>query len=265
MGNENSIADSGALSPVNVNIRSIGPGEIRKALANGLADFEAMPTHLIFLCLVYPIVMLLFVRAYAGYDVLPLIFPLLAGYTLIGPLVATAMYELSRRREKGLNTSRWKALHVLQRHAIRSIGLLGLLLMVIYIAWLFTALDLWENRFGTVAPVSVNEFLTQVFLTEDGWELMMVGSGVGFLFATVVFTLSVVSFPMLMDQDVGVVIAVTTSIRAVFANPVTMGMWGFIVAATMFIGALPFFVGLAVALPVIGHATWHLYRKTVEF
>ena len=236
-------------------IRSIGPGELRKALVNGLADFEAMPTHLIFLCLIYPIVTLLFARAYAGYDVLPLIFPLLAGYTLIGPLVATGMYELSRRRELGLNISRWKAFHVVQRHAIRSIGLLGVLLMVIYLAWLLTALNLWEKNFGTGTPESIGEFLTQVFLTEDGWELIIVGTGVGFLFAIVVLTLSVVSFPMLIDRDVGVVMAVTTSIRAVVANPVTMAMWGFIVTATLFIGALPFFVGLAVALPVIGHAT----------
>jgi uncharacterized membrane protein len=187
--------------------------------------------------------------------VLPLIFPLLAGYTLIGPLVATGMYELSRRRELGLNISRWKAFHVVQRHAIRSIGLLGVLLMVIYLAWLLTALNLWEKNFGTGTPESIGEFLTQVFLTEDGWELIIVGTGVGFLFAIVVLTLSVVSFPMLIDRDVGVVMAVTTSIRAVVANPVTMAMWGFIVTATLFIGALPFFVGLAVALPVIGHAT----------
>ena len=264
MGNENSIADSGALSPVKPVIKSIGPGEIRKALVNGLADFEAMPTHLIFLCLIYPIVTALFARAAAGYDVLPLIFPLLAGYTLIGPLVATGMYELSRRREQGLDTSRWKAFRVLQRHAIRSIGLLGALLMVIYIGWLLTALNLWEKNFGTGTPESIGEFLTQVLLTEDGWQLIIVGSGVGFLFATVVFTLSVVSFPMLIDLDVGVVMAVTTSIRAVVANPVTMGMWGFIVVATLFIGALPFFVGLAIVLPVLGHATWHLYRQVVE-
>ena len=264
MGNENSIADSESYGSVKPVIKSIGPGEIRKALANGLADFEAMPTHMIFLCLIYPIVIGIFARAAAGYDVLPLLFPLLAGYTLIGPLVATGLYELSRRREKGLDTSRWKSLRVLQRHAIRSIGLLGALLMVIYVAWLLTALNLWEKNFGTVAPESIGEFATQVFLTESGWELITIGSGIGFLFAVVVFTLSVVSFPMLMDRDVGVVMAVTTSIRAVVANPVTMGMWGFIVAATMFLGALPFFIGLAIVLPVIGHATWHLYRQVVE-
>ncbi len=264
MPNQGPTADAGAYRSAQPVIHKIGVADLKDAMVKGLADFKAMPTHLVFLCLIYPILTLLFARAYAGYDVLPLIFPLIAGYTLIGPLVATGMYELSRRREQGLDTSRWKAFRVLQKHAIRSIGLLGALLLVIYLAWLLMALNLWEKNFGTGTPESIGEFLTQVFLTEDGWELIIVGSGVGFLFATVVFTLSVVSFPMLIDRDVGIVMAVTTSIKAVVANPVTMGMWGFIVTATLFIGALPFFVGLAIVLPVLGHATWHLYRQVVE-
>jgi len=264
MGNENSVADAGAYEPAQPIIHTIGPGDLRDALAKGLADFEAMPTHVVFLCVIYPVVMLIAARTYAGYDVLPLIFPLLAGYTLIGPVVATGMYELSRRREKGLDCSRRKAFHVLQRHATRSVGALGALLMAIYVAWLVTALSLWKRSFGEVAPESIQEFLSQVFLAPDGWQLMIVGGGVGFLFALVVFTLSVVSFPMLMHRDVGIVMAVQTSIKAVFKNPVTMAMWGVIVAMVMLIGALPFFVGLAVALPVLGHATWHVYRKVVE-
>ena len=264
MVNENSIADAGAYGATKPNVRRIGTADLIDALAKGLGDFKAMPTHIVFLCLIYPIVTLIFARAYSGHDILPLVFPLLAGYTLIGPLAATGMYELSRRREKGLDFSRSKAFHVLRRHSARSIGLLGAMLMVIYIAWLVTALNLWEKNFGTVAPVSIQEFATQVFLTADGWELMIVGSGVGFLFAVVVFSVSVVSFPMLMDRDVGVVMAVQTSIKAVLKNPVTMGMWGFIVAGFLLVGSLPFFVGLCIVLPVLGHSTWHLYRKVIE-
>ncbi len=94
---------------------------------------------------------------------------------------------------------------------------------------------------------------------------MAVGSGVGLLFAIVVLSLSVVSFPMLLDRDVGVWTAVTTSISAVLANSIAMAIWGIIVAYALLIGSLPFFVGLAVVLPVLGHATWHLYRAVVEF
>lgn len=264
MGNENSIADAGPFRSAQPIVHKIGPVDLKDVLIKGIADFNAMPTHLVFLCVIYPVVMLIAARTYAGYDVLPLIFPLLAGYTLIGPVVATGMYELSRRREKGLDFSRRKAFHVLQRHATRSIGALGALLMVIYVVWLVTALSLWKRNFGEVDPESIQEFLNQVFLTADGWELIIVGGGVGFLFALVVFTVSVVSFPLLLDRDVGVVTAVLTSVRAVVANPVPMAMWGLIVASALLIGALPFFVGLAVVLPVLGHATWHLYRKVVK-
>ncbi len=262
MANEKAIADADA-SPAQPIIRTIGPGDLREALTKGLADFEAMPTHLVFLCLIYPIVTLIAARAYAGYEVVPLVFPLLAGYTLIGPLVAVGMYELSRRREQGLDTSRAHAFDVLRYPSIGAIATLGVLLMTIYFAWLGTAWTIYERSFGGALPASIAEFALQVLTTASGWTLIFVGCGAGFIFATVVFTLSVVSFPMLVDREVSVATAVQTSIRAVLASPITMGMWAFIVASALLIGSLPFFVGLAVVLPVLGHATWHLYRKVV--
>ncbi len=262
MVNEKAIADADA-SPAQPIVRTIGPGDLRDALAKGLADFEAMPTHVIFLCLIYPFVMIVVARVYAGYDVLPLVFPFLTGYTLIGPVVATGMYELSRRREQGLDTSRGHAFDVLRYASIGPIARLSLLLMAIYFTWLGTAWAIYQLNFGGAVPESILEFVLQILTTANGWALIIVGCGAGFIFATVTFTLSVVSFPMLVDRDVGVAMAVQTSIRAVLANPITMGMWAFIVASALLIGSLPFFVGLAVVLPVLGHATWHLYRKVV--
>ena len=256
------IADRDA-SPAQPVVRKIGVADLKDALAGGFADFNAMPTHLIFLCIIYPVVTLIAARVYAGYDVLPLVFPLLAGYTMIGPLVATGMYELSRRREQGLDTSRMRAFDVFRSPSIGAIATLGAGLMVVYFAWLGLAWAIYALTFGSAVPTSILGFVDQVLTTSAGWTLIIVGGGVGFLFATVAFTLSVVSFPMLLDRDVGIVTAVQTSIRAVLANPITMAIWGFVIAATLFIGALPVFVGLAVALPVIGHAAWHLYRKVV--
>ena len=103
-----------------------------------------------------------------------------------------------------------------------------------------------------------------MFTTSAGWTLIIVGCGVGFLFALLSFAVGVVSFPMLVDRDVGVVTAVQTSFRAVAANPLTMAAWGLIVAGVLLIGTLPVLIGLAVVLPVLGHSTWHLYRKLVE-
>ncbi len=117
---------------------------------------------------------------------------------------------------------------------------------------------------GGAVPASPTEFAKQVFTTSAGRDMIIVGSGIGLLFAVAVLTLSVVSFPMLVDRDVGVLTAARTSVRAVLMNPVTMAIWGLIVAGALLLGTLPFFVGLAVVLPVLGHATWHLYRKVVE-
>ncbi len=238
--------------------------DLLEALAKGVADFKAMPTHLVFLCVIYPIVMLVGARVYAGYDVLPLVFPLLAGYTLIGPLIATGMYELSRRRELGLDISRLHAFDVLRSRSIRPIATLGIFLMGVYFIWMLVAQAIYNMVFGGVVPESIGGFAQQVFATPSGLILIVVGSAVGFVFAAAVLTISVVSFPMLLDRDVGVMTAVQTSISAVLANPVTMAMWGLIVAVTLAVGSLPIFVGLAIVLPVLGHATWHIYRKVVE-
>ncbi len=263
MANENALTDADA-GAAQTGVRTIGTADLVDALAKGLADFKAMPTHLVFLCVIYPVVTLLFARAAAGYEVLPLVFPLLAGYTLIGPLVATGMYELSRRREQGLDSSRMHAFDVRRSPSIGAIATLGAALMVMYFVWLGAAWAIYVLTFGGGAPESVAGFARQIFTTPAGWALIIVGSGVGFLFAVIVFALSVVSFPMLLDRPVGVVTAVQTSIRAVRANPLTMAIWGLIVAAGLLLGALPLFVGLAVVLPVLGHATWHVYRKVVE-
>ncbi len=264
MAHESPTTEAGAYRYAQPTIKNIGVADLRDALTLGLADFSAMPTHLVFASLIYPIVGLIAARIAAGYDVLPLVFPLIAGYTLIGPFVATGMYELSRRREQGLDISRWHAFDVLKFRSIRSVGILGLGLAIIYIEWLFVAEAIYHVFFGDTVPESILGFVTQVLTTSQGWGMIILGSGVGFIFAVVVLTLSVVSFPMLIDRDVGVLMAVNTSFRAVVVNPMTMAVWGLIVAAVLLLGALPLFFGLAVALPMLGHATWHLYRKVVE-
>jgi uncharacterized membrane protein len=263
MAQESMVIGFDSIQPDKPVINSIRTPDLKDALIKGIADFNEMPTHLVFLCLIYPIVTALAGWIYSGHNALPLIFPLLAGYTLIGPLVAVGLYELSRRREQGLDHSRWKAFHVLQRHSIRAVSVLGAMLMVLYLAWLTVAWTLYVVNFGTAIPESVMDFTFQVLTTNSGWALILVGGSIGFFFAVVVFSFSVVSFPMVLDRDVSIRLAIQTSIRAVLANPVTMGAWGFIVAFVLFIASLPFFVGLSVAMPILGHATWHLYRKVV--
>jgi uncharacterized membrane protein len=245
-------------------VRKIGVADLRDALARGYDDFMATPTQLVFLGVIYPVIGLVAARAASGGALLPLLYPLVAGLSLMGPVAAVGIYELSRRREQGLPVSWLNAFDVLRSHSIISIATLGLLLCVIFVAWLFAAQAVYQMTMGGVPPASIGDFLQQVFTTRAGWNLILFGNAVGFLFAVLVLTLTVVSFPLLLDKDVGVRVAVRTSVRAVLTNPVTMAIWGLIVAALLFVGSLPLFVGLAVVMPLLGHATWHLYRKVVE-
>ena len=200
MVNEIPISEADAYRSPQPMIRTIGWADLKDALVKGLADFKEMPTHVAFLCAIYPFVMLIMARALAGYDVLPLVFPFLAGYTLIGPLVATGMYELSRRREQGLDSRRRHALDVFRSPAFGSIVALGILLMAIYFAWLAAAQAIYGQYLGSEAPESIPAFIAQVISTPEGWSVIVVGNGVGFIFAVLVLALSVVSFPMLLDR-----------------------------------------------------------------
>ena len=245
-------------------IRKIGLADLKEALARGIDDFLAMPSHAVFLCLIYPVVGFVLARLVLGYNVLPMLFPLAAGFALVGPFAALGLYEMSRRREAGLDVS-WKhALDVFRSPSIGAIAVLGLMLVALFLVWIAVAQSIYVAYFGYTPAAAMSDFLHQVLTTPAGWGLIIVGNGVGFLFAVLALTLSVVSFPLLLDRDVGAATAILTSVRAVLANPLAMAAWGLIVAALLAIGSLPVLLGLTVVLPVLGHATWHLYRRVVE-
>jgi len=263
MANTSTYAHTAA-DPAHPAIRRIGIADLKDALARGRDDFMAAPTQLLFLGIIYPVIGLIAARVFGGGGLLQLLYPLVAGLSLMGPIAAIGIYELSRRREQGLEVSWSNAFDVLRSPSLFPIAVLGVVLVAIFIAWLFAAQAIYQATMGaSAAPDSIGAFLSQIFGTAAGWRLIIFGNLVGLLFAIVVLTLTVVSFPMLLDRRVGPVAAVSTSIRAVFANPVTMAVWGLIVAFLLLLGSLPFFVGLAVVMPILGHATWHLYRMVV--
>jgi uncharacterized membrane protein len=243
---------------------TITPRDLLDVLAKGMDDFRAMPTHVIFLSLIYPVAGLAIARWTFGYDIVPLLYPLIAGFALIGPFAAIGLYELSRRRELGLDTS-WKhAFDILHSPSLWSILALGLLLLAIFGVWLAVAHGLYVAHFGEdERPIALTEFARRILDTPQGRSLIVTGNAVGFLFALAAFALSVVSFPLLLDRNVGMAAAVVTSLRAILKNPFPMALWGVIVAVGLALGSLPFLFGLAVVMPILGHATWHLYRKVV--
>jgi uncharacterized membrane protein len=245
-------------------IRTIGISDLFQALRLGWEDFKMVPSHAIILCLIYPVLGLVLARMVVGYSVAPLLFPLAAGFALIGPFAALGLYELSRRIERGEQTPVWGALEVMSSPSFGAILGLGTLLLALFVTWVVTAQAIYVAAFGHAAMTEMPDFATQMLTTPQGWWLIVAVCGVGFLFAVVALCVSVVSFPLMLDRHVDLGDAIMTSLRAVARNPVPMAAWGLIVAVLLVLGSLPFFLGLAVVIPLLGHATWHLYRKVVE-
>ena len=244
-------------------VRHIAPADLRAALRAGIDDFALMPTYLVLLTLIYPAVGLLAARWAQGNDIVPLIFPLISGFALVGPLAAVGLYELSRRREAGPDTRWTHVFDVLKAKSLGTIVGLAVILAVLFAAWLASALAIQRWAMGAASMGDMGTFLSTVFGTTGGLKLIVVGNLVGFGFAAVTLAIAAFSFPLALDRDVSLPTAVTTSVRVALANPATMALWGLIVVGALVLGALPAFVGLAVVMPILGHATWHLYRRAV--
>jgi uncharacterized membrane protein len=245
-------------------VTPIKVADLKDALIKGLDDFGAYRTDVIVLCLLYPIIGLLLVWLSFGYDMLPLLFPLASGFVLVGPVAAMGLYEMSRRREEGSQISWLDAFSVTRSPGFGAILALGLVLLVIFMLWLLAASSIYHVTLGPEPPISLAAFARDVFGTGAGWSMIIVGLGVGFLFAFLVLAISVISFPLLLDRDVGFYPAVLTSIRVVAVNPGPMALWGLVIAGALLIGSIPAFLGLMVVMPILGHATWHLYRRVVR-
>lgn len=253
-------ASSPAAAP---QVRTITVADVRAALAEGVDDFKLMPTYLVLLTLIYPAVGLIAARAAQGNDVVPLIFPLISGFALVGPLAAVGLYELSRRREAGLDTRWTHVFDVLKAKSLGTIVGLGVILAVLFAAWLASALAIQRWAMGPGSMGDLDTFIGQVFGTAGGMRLIVVGNLVGFVFAAVTLAIAAFSFPLALDREVSLPTAIGTSVRVAVANPATMALWGLIVVGGLVLGAIPAFVGLAVVMPILGHATWHLYRRAV--
>jgi uncharacterized membrane protein len=244
-------------------VRRIHIADLRWALARGMEDFRESRTDVIFLCVIYPLIGLLMARVAAGYDMLPLVFPLASGFALVGPLAAVGLNEMSRRRELGLSAGLTDAFSVFRSPAIGGILLLGATLIVMFLFWLVLSNAVYNLTLGPKPPVSLSAFAHDVIYTRAGWLMAIVGIGVGFVLALIAGTISVVSFPILLDRNVSLETAIRTSATVVTRNPLTMAAWGLIIAASLVIGSIPLLLGLIVVMPVLGHATWHLYRRAV--
>lgn len=259
-----SVESLGGAEAITPQVRRLTTQDIRDALRLGYADFAAARADVMFICLVYPAIGVLLAAVGFNASVLPVVFPVAAGFALMGPLAAVGLYEVSRQRERGRDVSWLTALSVIRAPNFGAIMVLGLYLAALFVAWIVSAHAIWLITLGPEQPASVSAFLAEVFTTAAGWAMIVVGMAVGFCFALLVLVTSVVSFPLLLDRNVGVPVAVMTSCRVARENPRVIATWGLVVAAFLVLGSIPAFIGLVIALPVLGHATWHLYRRAVK-
>lgn len=245
-------------------INTLTMEDLRDALRKGGGDLAAARADVLFLCLIYPIIGLVLVAFGLDMNLLPLLFPLMTGFALLGPLAAIGLYEISRRREKGLPYSWSDAFGLMSSPSFGAIVVLGIILLVVFVAWMLAATAIHTFTLGSTPPASIAAFAEQILTTSAGWVMIITGMAVGFGFALLVLAISVVSFPLLLHRDVGVVNAVVTSVNVFRKNPRVIIMWGLIVATGLVLGSIPALIGLVVVMPLLGHATWHLYRRAIN-
>jgi len=244
-------------------VHAITAGDVLDALRKGSADFWRHPSHYLFVALIYPVVGIVLAVWSAGGATFPLLYPLATGFALLGPIAALGLYELSRRRERGEDDNPRYALEVVRHPANGAMIAVGLWLAILFAFWIAAAGAIYEAHFAVNPPETLMALVTETFTTPRGWGLLLWGNLVGLAFALVVLATTAIAFPLLVDKGGSASRAIAVSLRAFAVNPVPMIAWGVIVAVSLFIASIPLFVGLALALPILGHATWHLYRKII--
>ena len=246
-------------------ILSLDMSDLRHALREGWSDFLAQPTYGAFFATVY----------FAGGWLLFLAFtlkgqvwwtlPAAAGFPILGSFVACGFYEISRRREGGVPLVLSEILGAVFRQKDRQIPSMAAVIVVFFLFWNFLSHMIFALFLGKSTMTNVSSSMG-VFLTPEGLAMLAFGTAVGAVFATLLYALTVVSLPMLLDdREVDFVTAMLTSLALVRENPVIMLGWGAFIASLLFVGMLPGFLGLFIVLPVLGHASWHLYRRAVAW
>ncbi|MGZ3327536.1 MAG: DUF2189 domain-containing protein [Xanthobacteraceae bacterium] len=250
---------SGKVDPV---VQRIRAADIAEALGQGLRDFQAMPFYGLLFGALYAAGGVAILLCLTAFGLVYLAYPLAAGFALIGPFVAIGLYEISRRRETGQPISLLAIWSTVKSRS--EIGWMAFVTLFVFVIWMYQVRLLIALLIGLNASFSsLREFMTVVLTTNEGLVFLAIGNAVGAALSLILFSLTVVSFPLLLDRDVDFVTAMITSVRAVVTSPVPMIGWAAGIVVLLIVSALPDFLGRRVTLPGLGHATWHLYRRIV--
>jgi uncharacterized membrane protein len=237
--------------------------DLRVSLAAGWRDFRRAPTYGLFFAAVYVLGGWLIWWASTTEGQIWWTIIAGAGFPILGPFIACGFYEVSRRLEMGEALDWGGVLGAVARQKDRQIPTMAAIIVVFFLFWNFLAHMIFALFLGTATLTNISSSI-EVFLTSEGLSMLAVGTAVGAVFAGILFALTVVSLPLLMDRDVDFITAMIASWSLVMANPRVMLIWAVLIAVGLFAGMVTAFLGLFVALPLFGHATWHLYRRALE-
>ncbi len=253
-------ADIGRTPPFE--IRKIEIADVIECVAKGVQDFGRAPRYGMFFGAIYAIGGLVIVWAAFALDYPYLAYPFVMGFALFAPFGAAGTYEISRRLESGEPLS-WSAiLGSIWSRSGKELGWLGLVSLFTFVIWLDLAVFIFLMFYGPDIP-SMPQLFAKIFTTAHGVAFLLVGNGLGAIIALFVFSITAVAPPLVVDREVDFVTAMTTSVRAVLANPRPMLVWAIVIGADLAISFATLFVALLVIFPVLGHTTWHLYRRLI--
>jgi len=243
-------------------VNTVTFGDLAAALRAGWSDFTRAPVYGLFFASVFVAGGWMMFYALTRAGMMWLTLPASAGFPILGPFIACGLYEVSRRIEAGLPLSWGAVLSVVWAERNRQIPSMAVVIVVFFLFWNFLGHMIFALFLGLSAMTNILSS-TEVFFSANGLMMLAVGTAVGAVFATVLFSITVVSLPLLLDREVDFVTAMITSFATVQQNPVVMLSWGALIAALTFVAMLPGFLGLFVVFPVLGHASWHLYRRAL--
>ncbi|WP_350334446.1 DUF2189 domain-containing protein [Coralliovum pocilloporae] len=244
-------------------VRQITADDLIEAVGAGLRDFRKAPFIGLFFGGLYAVGGWFLLYFLYAFDLPFMVYPLAAGFALVAPFVAAGVYDVSRQIEQGGSLSLSNAISAVWRRAGRDLGWMALVSTFAFLIWVDMAGILYLSFFGLNA-LELRVFLHEVFNTSHGLSFLFLGNLVGAVIAVIVFSVTVISFPILVDRDIDFVTAMVTSVRSVVRNPVPMLIWCAVIGLLLMMSLLSAFVGLWVVLPVLGHASWHLYRRVIE-
>ena len=245
-------------------VNALSAQDIRECLQLGLSDFARAPFIGIVLGAVFAAIGLVIVLSLFASDAPWLAYPFAIGFPLVGPFAAAGIYEVSRALERDETPSLSSVFSAMWAQRRRELGWMAFVMLFVFWIWMYQIRLLIALCLGLVSFAGLQEFLTVILTTQEGWIFLGVGHVVGAALALILFSITVFSMPLLMDRSLDIVTAMITSVRGVVASPRVMLIWGVIVTLTVLVACVPFFLGLLVVLPVLGHTTWHLYRRAVE-